>query len=62
MIHSGGIMSKVDEGTPRKKQQRPSTDVDVEMHDDTATANPITPASRESQTQRGMDMSAGEPT
>jgi hypothetical protein len=62
MIHSGGIMSKVDEGTPRKKQQRPSNDVDVEMHEDTAPANPITPASRESQTQRGMDMSAGEPT
>jgi hypothetical protein len=62
MIHSSGMMSKADEGTPRKKQQRPRIDVDEEMHEVTATANPITPASRESQTQRGMDMSAGEPT
>jgi hypothetical protein len=54
------IKSNNDEGMQRKKKYLSPTDADVDMHDDTATANPITPASRNRPSQRGVAKSAGE--
>jgi hypothetical protein len=52
MIKSNGITTHGDNSTPRKN-------VDIDMHDTTAV-NPITPASHENHTHRGMDTSTGE--
>jgi hypothetical protein len=63
MIQTSTMKSYATESTPRKKQQRTvQEDADIEMSEDNALTNTISPASRESQTQRGMDTSVGEQT